>query len=218
MNLYKTAADYSYNNLKDDFIDTTVNTIGGGALALGGLGTFNSVPNLNKAKKDIKFHEDGLNRTKQEAKKIEEELNSTLKLRGNKDYIRDKALSQLKDDINTYKNSVKEQLSKNPTFKDADHNRIIHQALKNTFGHSIKNYDKKVMRNLDQRIKEINDGLYQHRVTGEFFHADQLKKANNKYQTALENIKPSLGLLGVGLGALGYQAYKYYNKQNKEKQ
>jgi len=135
MNLFEKIANYSYNNLKDDAIDTTVNTVGGGALAVGGLGTFNFAPKLKEAKKNIKLHKDGLNKAKQL-------LNTT----------------------------------------------------------------------------NVHDDLYQHRLSIKNFHEGELKKASNKYQTALRDTKTLLGLLGIGLGTLGYQAYKYYNKQNKEKQ
>jgi len=62
----------------------------------------------------------------------------------------------------------------------------------------------------------VHDGLYQHRLSVKNFHEGELKKANNKYQTALRDMKISLGLLGVGLGALGYQAYKNHKKQKGE--
>jgi hypothetical protein len=208
MNLFEKVAKSSHK----DTLDTTVNTIGGGALAVGGLGTIYDGSKMINAKRNIGIHKNKLNEIKQKVKKTEGELNDIIESSKEKN-IKKKALSQLKDNIKDYKKGVEEQLSKNPIYKNTNHKEIVQQALKNTFGHSIKNYDKRIMRNLDQRIKEINDGLYQHRVTGEFFHSNELKKANNKYQTALRDIKPSLGLLGVGLGALGYQVYKNHKKQ-----
>jgi hypothetical protein len=216
MNLFEKIAKENNSNLKYDAIDPTLTGVGAYSLGIGALGTYYFGSNALKQRKKVKLYRDGIENTRRKTSQLETEIDNLVKLKKDKNYIKNKALSQLKKHIEDYKKGMQEVISKNPElYKNIDHKSFIHQELSKTFGKNpLNEYYHKVVKDLDNEISDKLDKIHQHIFVEGDFHQNRLVNAERELQFYKNKLKLFSVPIGAGLSSLAYAKYRQ-NKKNK---